>query len=248
MDKKYILYYSKATLPFNFKTMRGKLIAIEGGDGSGKTVQKELLLKRLQLSGQPALGVDFPRRLEISGQLINEYLNGTFGSLSEVGAYPASLLYAFDRWVASRVLSTQLAGGTSVVANRYTGSNLAHQGAKITDDALRQEFFNWTEDLEFNKLGIPRPDLNLILHVPADIAYDLVGQKRDRDILSGEKRNIHETDRGYLKATEKLYLELATRPGYQIIECAPEGKLLPEDEIGEMVWAVVSKILSSSTE
>jgi len=223
--------------------MRGKLIAIEGGDGSGKTVQKERLLKRLQLAGQPALGVDFPRKLEISGQLIREYLNGTFGLLAEVGAYPASLLYAFDRWVAARVLNTQLAGGTSVVANRYTGSNLAHQGAKIIDDAQRQEFFAWTEDLEFNKLKIPPPDLNLILHVPAEMAYELVGQKRERDSLSGKKRDIHETDLGYLKATEKVYLELSARPNYQIIECAPEGKLLSEEEIGEMVWAVVGKIL-----
>jgi dTMP kinase len=224
--------------------MAGKFIVIEGTDGSGKGEQTIRLVKRLKDEGRAVTPFDFPRYTEPSAWFVSQYLNGSFGTIEEVGPQTASLFYALDRYAAAPDMRAALGRGEIVVSNRYVGSNLGHQGSKFSDSAERQKYFAWNYDLEFNINKIPKPDLNIILHVPAAIAQELVDKKTERQYLGGKKRDLHETDLDHLQRTEQVYDELAKLfpKDFTLIECAPNGKLLSIEEVHEKVWAVVNKM------
>lgn len=226
---------------------RGKFIVIEGTDGSGKTEQFNKLLLRLP-EGFVFKTLDFPQYDEPSSYFVREYLNGNYGALEdeEVGPRRASLFYALDRFDASeKKLKKWLADGVPVIANRYAGSNMGHQGGKISDRKKREDFFNWLYDLEYGICGIPRPDLNIILHMPAEIAQELVDKKARRGYVGGKKRDLHEGNLEHLRHAERVYLEMAKLfpNDFTVIECAPGGKLLSIEDIHEEVWSVARKTL-----
>lgn len=220
---------------------RGKLIVLDGGDGSGKTVQTDLLIARFLKEGLPARTVSYPRYHTPTGALVKSYLNGAFGPPMEVGAKQASIFYAMDRWASMREGDlAPLEQGVHMVANRYAASNMAHQGSKIVDPAERTAFFRWNDELEHVVYGIPRPDLNVILHVPADISISLIDGR-------GNAKDGHENVE-HLRRAEATYLELARSfPNFALIECVRDGKLLSREEIHELVWAEVSKVLAVQT-
>jgi dTMP kinase len=223
----------------------GKFFVIEGTDGSGKGEQTIRLVKRMKDSGIDVQPFDFPRYSEPSAWFVSQFLNGNFGTIDQVRPKTASLFYALDRYAAAPSLREALAAGKVVVSNRYVASSLAHQGSKFDDPAARREYFGWNSDLEYNINGIPRPDLNIILHVPAEIAQELVDKKVERQYLGGKKRDLHETDINHLKKTERVYKELAEMfpKDFTIIECVENGKLLSIDAIHEKVWAVAANVL-----
>ncbi len=225
---------------------KGKFIVIEGTDGSGKTEQFNRLLLRLP-QGMKFSVLDFPRYEEGSSYFVKKYLNGVYGTLEEVGPKQASLFYALDRFDASFELRKWLEEGKCVVANRYVGSNMGHQGAKITDEKERKKLFEWLYELEYGTLGIPRPDLNIILHVPAEITQALVDKKGSREYVGGAKRDLHEANLDHLKKAEHAYLEMAELypKEFVLIECAPNGKLLSIEEIHEKVWAVAKRVIGA---
>ncbi len=216
----------------------GTLIVIEGTDGSGKTEQFKRLVSRLSERAE-VMPIDFPRYDLPSSHFVTEYLNGAYGSNADVGPKKASLFYALDRYDASvKQLRKWLTEGKTVAANRYVGSNMGHQGGKIADDEERRKFFEWLYDLEYGILGIPKPDLNIILHMPARMAQELVSRKAKRDYIAGKTYDIHEADLAHLANAEKVYLQMAEwfPDDFTIVECAPGGKLLSIDEIHEKVW------------
>jgi dTMP kinase len=223
----------------------GKFIVIEGTDGSGKGEQTIRLVKRIKDSGLEVAPFDFPRYTEPSAWFVSQFLNGNFGTIDQVGPKTASLFYALDRYAAAPSLREAIAAGKIVISNRYVASSLAHQGSKFDDPAARKEYFAWNSDLEYGINGIPRPNLNIILHVPAEIAQELVDKKVERQYLGGKKRDLHETDINHLKKTERVYSDLAEMfPGdFTIIECVENGKLLSIEEVHEKVWDVASKAL-----
>jgi len=216
---------------------RGKLIVLDGGDGSGKTVQTDLLIARFRKEGLPAQTVSFPRYETPTGAIVKSYLNGAFGPPLEIGARAASVLYATDRWAAFREgVFAPMKEGVSIVANRYTASNMAHQGSKIVDTAERTAFFRWNDELEHRDFGIPRPDLNVILHVPAEVSISLIDGR-------GNEKDGHENVE-HLRRAEATYLELARSfPNFALIECVRDGKLLSREEIHDLVWSEVAKAL-----
>lgn len=218
---------------------RGKLIVLDGGDGSGKTVQTDLLIARFAKEGLPAQTVSFPRYETPTGAIVKSYLNGAFGPPMEIGAKAASVLYATDRWAAFREgVFAPLGQGVSMVANRYAASNMAHQGSKIVDSAERTAFFRWNDELEHGVFGIPRPDLNVILHVPAEVSIALIDGR-------GNAKDGHENVE-HLRRAEATYLELARSfPGFVLIECVKDGALLPREDIHELVWTEVRKVLDA---
>jgi dTMP kinase len=228
--------------------MGGKFIVIEGTDGSGKGEQTIRLVKRLKDSGVAVTPFDFPRYTEASAWFVSQYLNGSFGTIEEVGPHTASLFYALDRYAAAPGIRAALAKNEVVVSNRYVGSNLGHQGSKFSDADERKKYFEWNHDLEFNINKIPKPDLNIILHVPADIAQQLVDKKVERQYLGGgKKRDLHETDLGHLQRTEEVYQQLAALfpKDFTVIECVENGKLLSIDQVHEKVWDTAQKVLES---
>lgn len=219
---------------------KGKFIVIEGTDGSGKSEQFKLLKSRLEENGHTVTIFDFPQYEKESSFFVRQYLNGAYGGWKDVGPFKASLFYAMDRFDISPKIREAINRGEIVISNRYVGSNLGHQGSKLSRSE-RTDFFEWDYNLEFQILSIPKPDLNIVLHVPADVAQALVNKKGEREYLKGKKRDIHEDDINHLKAAEETYLQIVdTWPKeYKLIECVENGNLLSIAEIHEKVWEIV---------
>ena len=222
----------------------GKFIVIDGTDGSGKSTQTKMLVRRLKKAGCNVALSDFPQYGKKSAGLVEEYLNGNYGSAQEVGPYRASVFYAVDRYDAGFRIKKWLSRGKIVISNRYVTSNLAHQGGKIENAAKRKKYFKWLDALEYGLFAIPRPDLTLILHVDAAVAQKLVDKKGAREYVHGKKRDIHEDDLKHLRHAERVYLEIArTFPKIKIIECTKNDRIISRREIAEMVWTKIMKIL-----
>lgn len=220
---------------------RGKLIVIDGGDGSGKTEQTRLLVERMRKEGLAVGMLSYPRYETPTGKVVKAYLNGAFGPAATLHAHQASILYAVDRWASFKEGDFDgLAKGEHLVANRYVASNMGHQGSKIDDHKERTDFFKWNDELEHDFYGIPRPDLNVILHMPAETSVQLID-------VRGLSVDGHE-NLPHLKRAEATYLELARSfPNFRLIECVQGGRLLSIPDIHELVWAEVSKVLTLET-
>ncbi len=221
---------------------KGRFIVIDGTDGSGKATQTNLLVEELKLGGYEVEMTDFPQYGTKSAGLIEEYLNGKYG---QVGPEAASIFYAIDRFDASFKIREWLAAGKIVISNRYVTANAGHQGGKIADDMDRLKYFKWLDNLEYNIFNIPKPDLNIILHMPAEMAQELVDKKSAdvRGYANGKKRDLHEADLNHLKNAEKVYLEIAKLfPNTKLVECVTNGKLQSPAEVHNKVWELVRRI------
>lgn len=226
----------------------GKLIVIDGTDGSGKTTQFNLLIDRLKKEGHQVQTKDFPQYGKKSAGAVEEYLNGAYGDAKSVGPYRASVLFAVDRYDASFEMREWLQQGKIVLCNRYVTANMMHQGGKISSADDRTKYFEWLKELEFNLFEIPKPDINLFLHVPPAIATKLVEKKGHRDYIGGEGKDLHEADMDHQRDTEKTLLELADLlPNTHLVTCAPEGEMLSPEAIHELIWEAVSKELGTAS-
>lgn len=222
--------------------MKGLFIMLEGTDGSGKTTQTERLVERLKKEGRDVEMISFPQYGKPSATMVEAYLNGKLGTAEDVGPYRASILYAVDRYAASPQIYDWLEAGKIVIANRYVASNMGHQGGKIANDTERKKYFDWNYDLEYNIFGIPKPDVNIILHVTPEISQQLVDKKDERAYLEGKKRDIHEDDLNHLRNAEHAYVQIAQDyPEFTLIECVSEGNMRSIEDIHEDVWHVIEK-------
>lgn len=227
------------------KKKQGKFIVIDGTDGSGKATQISLLSKELELNGYKVEIADFPQYGTKSAGIIEEYLNGKYGQLNPRAA---SIFYAIDRFDASFKIRQWLNEGKVVVSNRYVTANAGHQGGKIADDFERLKFFKWLDDLEFNIFNVPKPDLTIILHVPAVVAQKLVDMKTEEQRAyanhQNKKRDLHEADLEHLKNAEKVFLQIAKLfPNVKLISCVQNRELLSPQLIQNKVWEFVRRIV-----
>lgn len=221
----------------------GKLIAIEGIDGSGKHTQIELLSKAFDARGIPYTRFSFPRYDSSFGQLVACYLNGEFGSLEAVDPHFSALLFAGDRFESKRELEDALARGRTILADRYIASNLAHQTARVGPQR-REEFSSWLKRLEYGIYGLPAEDLALYLRVPAVEAQRMVGRKVARK-YTNRKRDLQESDLRHLEQAALVYDRLATEANWRTIECWDDAKdaLRPPDDIHLEVIAAIQALL-----
>ena len=220
---------------------QGKLIVIDGTDGSGKATQTKLLVNHLKQEGYPVTAFSFPQYNQKSAGPIEEYLSGKYGPAETVGPYRASILYAIDRYDASNKIKTKLAEGQIVIADRYVGSNMGHQGAQIKDPQERLKFYEWNDQLEHQTFNIPRPDLNIILHVPAQISSNLIKQRNDAK--GGIEKPILDKLE-LLQSAEQAYLDIVQRfPTFQLIECTKNEQMLNREEIHQLIWQMIKKII-----
>jgi len=222
--------------------MTGKLIVIDGTDGSGKATQTKLLVEKLRKEGYKVAVADFPQYGQKSAILVEEYLNGKFGSAKEVGPYRASIFFACDRYAAAPKIRKWLEEGKIVIANRYASANMGHQAGKIKNKKERDKFLEWEENLEFNIFNIPRPDVNLLLYMPPTIGQKLVDNKGHRDYVNGKKRDLHEADLEHLRDAAEAYKYIAEKYSWPIIDCAPGNKLKTREEIHKLVWDKIKYI------
>ena len=225
--------------------MQGKLIVITGIDGSGKTVQTKLLYERLMKEGYPAVITDFPQYGKtFFADMVTKYLTGEFGSADSVSPYLASLLYAGDRWECKEQINTWLREDKIIISNRYVCDNMADQGGKISNSPEKDKFFQWLDKLEHGIFAVPRSNLNILLYVPAEIAYQLIEKKEQRAYLAGEKKDIHEEDINHLRYAQQTFLEIARgKREWITIDCTEDGKMLSEQAIADKVWRTVKSIL-----
>ena len=219
--------------------MAGKLIVLEGTDGSGKSTQFKLLCQRLDREGMPFRRLVFPQYQEPSSALLRMYLNGEFGSHpSDVNPYAASTFYAVDRYASwKKVWGEYYQNGGLVLSDRYTTSNAVHQACKLPEDQWK-DFFQWLFDFECSKLGLPMPDQVFYLDMPTEKAVELL---RSREAATHTKGDIHEVDTDYLALCRRTALRAAAELGWTRIACLEEtGALRSPEEIHEQIWAALA--------
>ena len=209
----------------------GKLIVIEGLDGSGKSTQLELLPKSLSELGIECRTVSFPNYDSDSSALVKMYLSGEFGSKPEdVNAFAASTFYAVDRFASYKTNWGEFyENGGTVVAGRYTTSNAVHQASKL-DPKKWEEFLSWLYEFEYEKIGIPKPDMVIFLDMPTDVSQKLLSKRYSGD---NDKKDIHERDVDYLEHCRKAALFTAEFSGWQIVPCAENGEPRTIEAIAE---------------
>ena len=219
----------------------GKLIVIEGTDGSGKSTQFRLMSERLEQDGIPFKHIVFPRYSEESSALIRMYLGGQFGkNPSDVNAYAASSFYAVDRYASYKMDWGQwYEQGGVVLSDRYTTSNAVHQASKEQGQA-RKDFLKWLYEFEYDQLGLPRPDLTIYLDVPTDFTEKLL---RHREADTNTKADIHEKDMEYLATCRKTGKKAAEFYGWTIINCVKDGQMRSIEDIHEEIYRHVKHCL-----
>ena len=219
----------------------GKLIVIEGTDGSGKSTQFRLLTQRLEAEQHTFQKLVFPQYSEPSSALIRMYLAGEFGSNpADVNAYAASAFYAVDRYASyKKVWGQWYENGGLVVSDRYTTSNAVHQASKETGDAQKQ-FLQWLSQFEYEQLGLPRPDLILYLDVPTDFTEAMM---RRREADTNTHADIHEQDMAYLATCRRTGKAAAEFYGWTVIDCVRDGAMRSIEDIHEEIYRHVLSVL-----
>ena len=222
--------------------MQGKLIVIEGTDGSGKATQAKMLLHALEARGLSCREIDFPRYGNPFAEPANLYLHGALGSRpGDVNAYAASTLFAVDRFASYQEdWGAFYESGGVVVANRYTTSNAVHQASKLPDGE-RRAFLEWLFDLEYRRLGLPEPDLVLYLDMPTEAANQLM---RRREAETNTAADIHEQDGEYLRRCRACAGEIARAQGWAVVNCAEGGAPRTPEDIHREVASIVNECLS----
>ena len=219
----------------------GKLIVIEGTDGSGKSTQFRMLSEHLAQDGQDFKHIVFPRYDQDSSALIRMYLGGQFGSRpSDVNAYAASSFYAVDRFASYKMDWGQwYENGGLVLSDRYTTSNAVHQTSKEPEEK-RAAFLNWLYDFEYDKLQLPRPDLVIYLDVPTDFTEKLL---RSREAATNTTADIHEKDMQYLATCRETGRAAANHYGWTIISCVENGAMRSMEDIHNEIYRHVMNCL-----
>jgi len=218
----------------------GKLIVIEGLDGSGKSTQLELLTKRLAERSINVKKVSFPDYDNPSSTLVKMYLGGDFGKKAgDVNAYAASVFYTVDRYASFKQSWGEfyLDGGT-IVSGRYTTSNAVHQTSKLPRENW-EDFLDWLYDFEYEKIGIPKPDKVIFLDMPIEVSQKLLD---GRYVGNGGKKDIHESDVEYLNRCREAARFTAEYSDWTVIPCAKEGNPRSIEEISDDILNEVLKL------
>lgn len=219
----------------------GKLIVLEGTDGSGKSTQFRRLTARLERENRRFEKLVFPQYSEPSSALIRMYLGGEFGTHpSDVNAYAASVFFSVDRYASfQKVWGDYYRQGGLVISDRYTTSNAVHQASK-EPEKTRQDFLAWLYDFEYDKLGLPRPDLVLYLDVPTGFTQELM---RRREAATHTHADIHEQDAAYLATCREIGRAAAKFYGWTVIDCVKDGRMRSIEDIHEEIYRHVAACL-----
>lgn len=215
----------------------GRLVVLEGIDGSGKSTQFRLLCRRMEAEGRPFRRLVFPQYSEPSSSLLRMYLNGEFGDRPEdVSAYAASTFYAVDRYASYvKVWREGYLTGETILADRYTTSNAIHQASKLSANE-REAFFRWLSGFEYGLMELPEPDLVLYMDVPLETA---VANMRTREAGAGHAGDIHETDTDYLAKCLDSAEAAASYYGWEKIRCTEGGDMRDPAAIHEEIYSLI---------
>ena len=226
---------------------RGKLIVVDGIDGSGKATQVKLLEKRLRKDGVKVKTIDFPRYYSnFFGKLLGEYLSGIYGDFIQVDPRIASILFAADRFESGKQIQDWLKQGFTVLADRYATANQIHQGGKISDIKKRKEFLKWLDTMEYSVFKIPRPDLVVYLDVPFERSkmwLELKVTQRKKKYLKGRK-DVAEDNLEHLKDSRESALYLArVNKNWEKVVCCRGVVCMGVEEVSSEVYKIVQRKL-----
>lgn len=216
-------------------------IVIEGIDGSGKATQAELLAQYLNhVAGIKTEKISFPRYESEACGPIKMYLSGKFGSASEVNCYASSILYTVDRYASFReYFGPKMDEGYAIVADRYTESNMVHQASKAPKDKW-DEIIDWIADLEYDKVGLPKPDLVIYLDVNPEVSKKLISKRYQGD---ESKRDIHEADIEFMNRSRTAALFAAQKCNWVVLECSDDKDMRSIEDIHKDIVNIVSSSL-----
>ncbi len=222
----------------------GKLIVIDGTDGSGKQTQLEILEKNLQRENIEYKKVSFPNYNSPSSSLVKMYLSGEFGQDAKaISPYIASTFYAADRYATyKKDFEEYYENGGLILADRYTTANMVHQAGKIKDKEERKNFLEWLWNLEFNIYKIPIPTKVFFLNMPIEYSMKLT-QNRKNKFDSNAKKDIHERDIKHLEDSYNAACELAKTYNWSEIKCIRDGDIRTREDIGKEIFDIVKEIL-----
>ena len=220
--------------------MKGKLIVLEGLDGSGKATQATLLCKALENSGKKVLHISFPDYANKSSTLVKMYLDGEVGSLNEVNAFAASSFYSLDRYISYRTIWREdyEEKGTIIVADRYTTSNLSHQMGKLPREEWNN-YINWLIHYEYEMLELPAPDTVIYLDMHPEASRKLIEKRYHGD---ESKKDLHESDFAYLMNCRESALFAAKARNWNVITCSDsEHEPVAIEKIAKQVLEIVER-------
>ena len=211
--------------------MNGKLYVIEGVDGSGKATQTELLYQALLSQGKTVRKVSFPDYDSPSSSLIKMYLNGEFGTdPQDVNAFATSVFFAVDRFASFRKdWKAFYDDGGIIIADRYVTSNLVHQAGKISDNAEKERYITWLNELEYGIFGLPKPDCVIFLDMPP--AYSLKLRQERNTLKQGLTQDIHEADQTYLQQAYDNAVGIAQHQTWHTISCVADTQIRTIEDI-----------------
>lgn len=226
---------------------KGKLIVIDGTDGSGKATQVGLLVKHLKKDGYTVKTVDFPEYYKnFFGKFIGHCLSEQYYNFVKVHPKIASVLYAADRSESKREMESWIKKGYIVIANRYVSANQIHQGGKIKSAKKRQAFIEWLDEMEYKVFKIPKPDVVFYLDLPIKLSKALMKERNKNAVRTylGNKKDVHEKDVEFLENSRKSALWLSkTQKNFLKVDCATNNKVLPREDIHEIVYKKVKGLL-----
>ncbi len=233
------------------RKQRGKLIVIDGTDGSGKATQTNLLVKHLKKDGKKVLVIDFPDYYSnFFGKFIGHCLSEQYYNFVKVHPKIASVLYAADRFESKNKIEKWLSIGNIVIANRYASANQIHQGGKIANTKKRESFLKWLAEMEYEIFKIPKPDAVFYLSVPIPIVLKLIHERNKvekRNYLGkkkDKKEDVHEKDVKFLENSRKSALWLAkTQKGWTKIKCVKNGILENRENIHQEIYKKIKKVI-----
>ncbi len=221
--------------------MKGKLIVIEGLDGSGKSTQINLLAEEVKKRGLEYKQIKLPNYDGDSSALVKMYLAGTFGKNPEdVNAYAASAFYAVDRFASFKTIwKNEYEKGYVILADRYTTSNAYHQMIKQPEENW-DAYIEWLEDFEYEKIGIPKPDLVIYLDMPVEISQKLMTRRYEGN---ESKKDVHEANVGYLNACRRAASYAADKMGWVKISCSEGDEARSIEDIANDIRTSIERIL-----
>ena len=230
--------------------LNGKIIVIEGTDGSGKQTQSEKLKQRLEDNGYEVYSMSFPNYSSDSSAAVKMYLNGEIREKpTDVSAKAASLFYAVDRYITFKkeIEKVYLEGKKVIVFDRWVASNIIHQGSKLIadmddEDKKKEEliqFIKWLDGIEHNDFEVPKADITIYLNVPTEYTTKLRDNRANK-ITGGEKQDIHEADKNHLINANMTGLIAAKILNWKVIECVNDGIMRSIEDISEEIWQTIN--------
>ena len=221
------------------------LIVFEGVDSSGKETQSNKAYDRLIKDGYAARKISFPNYSSRAAGALNMYLDGEFGKKpGDVNPYAASTFYAIDRFASYRKdWGEALLAGDVIIADRYTMSNMIHQGAKIKDEKELHEYIEWLCDLEFNKFKLPRPDKVIFLDMPMEFRIGLL-ESRGEKVTGRHEKDIHESDMEYLRDAHICAGKIAREQGWSIVSVVRDNRLREIEDVHREIYDIILETLN----